>query len=391
MRDTKSYNPVILIFTRAKAQEFRKENNKQMKYPLNYKNEFSSSLLFWITRFIRYKLTTLSNHQVNDKSSILQAINTLSNDKISNIDELENICKKARKAGMIGINTYSTPLLKLYTFLTQSSIDTMEDIDEEVLSDFLSVETSALSNASKKNYRIALIGFFGYIDKQNESDGASYVYDITLKISSLQGKSGQKLPSFLNQKELEQFLRAIDEAQLGEKVAARNKLIIKLIVYTGIRVSEALNLRCKDILPAKDCYLISIRGKGNKPRVVMIRQSHIQNLLNTWLTQRLGFSPMHDLLFCNAKGKALTQSYIYKNVENILTQAGIRKEKNGAHMLRHSFATLLYQQKHDLVIVQEALGHSDLNTSRIYTHFDMERLQEVVSVMDNISNKTHST
>ena len=141
-----------------------------MKYPLNYKNEFSSSLLFWITRFIRYKLTTLSNHQVNDKSSILQAINTLSNDKISNIDELENICKKARKAGMIGINTYSTPLLKLYAFLTQSSIDTMEDIDEEVLSDFLSVETSALSNASKKNYRIALIGFFGYIDKQNESE-----------------------------------------------------------------------------------------------------------------------------------------------------------------------------------------------------------------------------
>lgn len=362
-----------------------------MKYPLNYKNEFSSSLLFWITRFIRYKLTTLSNHQVNDKSSILQAINTLSNDKISNIDELENICKKARKAGIIGINTYSTPLLKLYAFLTQSSIDTMEDIDEEVLSDFLSVETSTLSNASKKNYRIALIGFFGYIDKQNESDGASYVYDITLKISSLQGKSGQKLPSFLNQKELEQFLQAIDESQLGEKVAARNKLIIKLIVYTGIRVSEALNLRCKDILPAKDCYLISIRGKGNKPRVVMIRQSHIQNLLNTWLTQRLGFSPMHDLLFCNAKGKALTQSYIYKNVENILTQAGIRKEKNGAHMLRHSFATLLYQQKHDLVMVQEALGHSDLNTSRIYTHFDMERLQEVVSVMDNISNKTHST
>ena len=70
-----------------------------MKYPLNYKNEFSSSLLFWITRFIRYKLTTLSNHQVNDKSSILQAINTLSNDKISNIDELENICKKSGKSG----------------------------------------------------------------------------------------------------------------------------------------------------------------------------------------------------------------------------------------------------------------------------------------------------
>lgn len=53
-------------------------------------------------------------------------------------------------------------------------------------------------------------------------------------------------------------------------------------------------------------------------------------------------------------------------------------------MLRHSFATLLYQQKHDLVMVQEALGHADLNTSRIYTHFDKERLQEVVNAMDSI-------
>lgn len=358
-----------------------------MKYPLNYKNDFAENLLFWITRFIRYKLTTLSNHQVYDKAAILEAINALSNDEIHSQDELSCLCKSVRKAGMIGINTYSTPLLKLYNFLAQSSLQKMEEIDEEILSDFLSVETSTLSSASKKNYRIALIGLFGYIDKQNENNGTSYIYDITLKISALQGKSGQKLPAFLNQQELEQFLHAIDESQLGEKVAARNKLIIKLIVYTGIRVSEALNLRRKDILPAQDCYLVQIRGKGNKPRVVMIRTHLIQNLLDTWLTQRPALAPKHDLLFCNAKGEALTQSYIYKNVESILTQAGIRKEKNGAHMLRHSFATLLYQQKHDLVMVQEALGHSDLNTSRIYTHFDKERLREVANVMDNLSNK----
>lgn len=359
-----------------------------MKYPLNYKDEFSQTLLFWITRFIRYKLTTLSNHQVLNKEMILQAINALSNDEISSIHQLESLCKSARKAGMIGINTYSTPLLKLYTFLTQTQghFHTMESIDEEVLSDFLSVETSTLSNASKKNYRIALIGLFGYIDKQNEFEGKSYVYDITLKITALQGKSGQKLPAYLNQDELERFLQAIDEAELGEKVAARNKLIIKLIVYTGIRVSEALSLRRKDIYPHLDCYMIQIRGKGNKPRVAMIRQSHIQNLLDVWLTQRPSFAPLHDLLFCNTKGKALTQSYIYQNVEKILTQAGIRKEKNGAHMLRHSFATLLYQQKHDLIMVQEALGHADLNTSRIYTHFDSKRLREVVGVMDTLSD-----
>lgn len=358
-----------------------------MKYPLHYKPSFQETLLFWMVRFMRAKLTTLSNHQVRDKKSILDIFNALNSDEICQITELESLCKKARRAGLIGINTYATPLFKLYSFLIQSKIERMDSIDEEILSDFLSVETSSLSNASKKNYRIALIGFFGYIDKQNETQGAAHVYDITLKINALKGKSGQKLPAFLNENELERFLCAIDEAHLSPKVASRNKLILKLIIYTGIRVSEALNLHKKDILPSQDYYLIQIRGKGNKPRVVMIRQSHIQNLLQAWLEQRLAFSPKNDLLFCNAKGEALTQSYIYKNVENILLHAGIHKEKNGAHMLRHSFATLLYQKKHDLVMVQEALGHADLNTSRIYTHFDKERLRDVANVMDNINQK----
>lgn len=357
-----------------------------MKYPLHYTDDFSSTLLFWITRFIRYKLTTLSNHQVRDKAKILDAINSINNDEVHSIEALSEICKSVRKAGMIGINTYSTPLLKLHTFLTQDIlIDSMESIDEEVLSDFLSIETSTLSHASKKNYRIALIGFFGYIDKQNAHDGKSYVYDISLNISALKGKSGQKLPAFLSQDELDKFLQAVDNAQLSPKILARNKLIIKLIVYTGIRVNEALNLKRKDIIPAQDCYLVQIRGKGNKPRVVMIRKNHIQNLLDVWLEQRSTLVPKQDLLFCNAKGAALTQSYIYQIVENILTEAGLRKEKNGAHMLRHSFATLLYNQKHDLILLQEALGHADLNTSRIYTHFDKERLHEVTDVMDTLN------
>lgn len=67
-------------------------------------------------------------------------------------------------------------------------------------------------------------------------------------------------------------------------------------------------------------------------------------------------------------------------VENILITAGIRKEKNGAHMLRHSFATLLYQKHHDLILVQEALGHADINTSRIYTHFDKEKLKRTMDI-----------
>ena len=71
-------------------------------------------------------------------------------------------------------------------------------------------------------------------------------------------------------------------------------------------------------------------------------------------------------------------------MDKILLQAGIRKDKNGAHMLRHTFATRLYKKNKDLILVQEALGHADLNTSRIYTHFDQDRLKAATSVMDDL-------
>lgn len=109
----------------------------------------------------------------------------------------------------------------------------------------------------------------------------------------------------------------------------------------------------------------------------MIKSSIIENDLNHWLDMRVCNS---DLLVCNQKADRLTQAYVSRIVENILISAGIRKEKNGAHMLRHSFATLLYAKHHDLILVQEALGHADINTSRIYTHFDKDRLYKTTDI-----------
>jgi integrase/recombinase XerD len=120
-----------------------------------------------------------------------------------------------------------------------------------------------------------------------------------------------------------------------------------------------------------------VRGKGNKPRVVMIQARIIEKELQLWLQQRECNS---DLLVCNQKGNVLTQAYISRIVEQILLSVGIRKEKNGAHMLRHTFATLLYQNSKDLILVQESLGHADINTSRIYTHFDKERLKKTTDI-----------
>ena len=349
-----------------------------MRYELDFMNSFEKTLLFWIERFVRNKLTTLSNRQVTDKNKLAMIIQSLVKGTKS-IDELSLIVKDARNIGLAGINTYFNPLFKLYNFTLNLGLASMKEIDEELLSDFLASETSALSDASKKNHRIALLALFSYIDKQNENeDGTSYLFKIELKNwGGLSGKSGTKLPSFMNKVEIDKFLNAIDTFEFTENIAYRNRLILKIIIYTGVRVSEILNLKMKDMFKEENVYLLQIKGKGNKPRVVMIKSSIIENDLKHLLDIRVCNS---DLLVCNQKGERLTQAYVSRIVENILISAGIRKEKNGAHMLRHTFATLLYAKHHDLILVQEALGHADINTSRIYTHFDKDRLYKTTEI-----------
>ncbi|MEJ8618603.1 tyrosine recombinase XerH [Helicobacter pylori] len=353
-----------------------------MKHPLEELKDPVENLLLWIGRFLRYKCTSLSNSQVKDQNKVFECLNELN--QACSSSQLEKVCKKARNAGLLGINTYALPLLKFHEYAQKLSLKSLKSIDEVMLAEFLSIYTGGLSLATKKNYRIALLGLFSYIDKQNQDENEkSYIYNITLKnISGVNQSAGNKLPTHLNNEELEKFLESIDKIEMSAKVRARNRLLIKIIVFTGMRSNEALQLKIKDFTLENGCYTILIKGKGDKYRAVMLKAFHIESLLKEWLIERELYPVKNDLLFCNQKGSALTQAYLYKQVERIINFAGLRREKNGAHMLRHSFATLLYQKRHDLILVQEALGHASLNTSRIYTHFDKERLKEAASIWE---------
>ena len=350
-----------------------------MRYPLDCEDTLSKTYLFWLTRFLRSKITSLSNRQVTNKERLAQIIRELIRG-FDSIESLKKLMKEVRNIGINSIHVYYIPLEKLYRYIMNYGADSMKEIDEELLSDFLASETANLSDATKKNYRIAIIGFFSYLDKQNEEKNANaYRYGIELKNwGGLEGKGGDKLPSFLSKDEVKRFIEAITSYPFKKAhLAARNRLIIKTILYTGIRVSEAITIHTKDFIKDGDAYIIQVRGKGNKPRVVMIKEKIIKQDLQEWIEFR---ACEDDLLFCNQKGKKLTQAYISRIVEQILLSAGLRKEKNGAHMLRHTFATLLYQNSHDLILVQESLGHADINTSRIYTHFDKNRLNKTTDI-----------
>ncbi|MCV3382279.1 tyrosine-type recombinase/integrase [Campylobacter sp. IFREMER_LSEM_CL292] len=355
-----------------------------MKYPLDCEENFERSFLFWLCRYVKFKLNSLSNKELKDPQA-LAVVNLALSKGVKNIQELDAYVKKARNAGLSGVNTYFNPLKKLYEYLLFYKLYSLKQIDEELLVEILASISASLSDASKKNYRIAVINFFAFLDKQNEEDQKAHIFDINLKNwAGVSGSKGVKLPEYMSEDEVSKFLDAIDNTDFKSNII-RNRLIIKIIIFTGIRVSEAINIKLKDISEENDLYIIRIRAKGNKYRVVMIKKELIEHLLKD---VRVNYLSCDGLLFVNRNGKALTQAYISRIVEQILFKAGIRKQKNGAHMLRHTFATLLYKKQKDLVLVQEALGHASLNTSRIYTHFDNEKLKLAAEVAKKLHDRT---
>lgn len=355
-----------------------------MKYPLDCEENFEKSFLFWLCRYVKFKLNSLSNKELKDPQA-LAVVNLALSRGVKNIQELDAYVKKARNAGLSGVNTYFNPLKKLYEYLLFYKLYSLKQIDEELLVEILASISASLSDASKKNYRIAVINFFAFLDKQNEEDQKAHIFDINLKNwAGVSGSKGVKLPEYMSEDEVSKFLDAIDNTDFKSNTI-RNRLIIKIIIFTGIRVSEAINIKLKDISEENDLYIIRIRAKGNKYRVVMIKKELIEHLLKD---VRVNYLSCDGLLFVNRNGKALTQAYVSRIVEQILFKAGIRKQKNGAHMLRHTFATLLYKKQKDLVLVQEALGHASLNTSRIYTHFDNEKLKLAAEVAKKLHDRT---
>ena len=353
-----------------------------MKFPLDCKDSFENSFIFWLTRYVKFKLSSLSNKELRDPKAFA-SVNFALSREIKNIEQLDGLVKSARNAGLTGINTYFNPLKKICETMKFYELSSLKQIDEELLSEILASTTGGLSDASKKNYRISVINFFAFLDKQNEEDGKAHVFDINLKNwGGVSGNKGQKLPEFMGEEEVKKFLEAIEESDFKQN-SNRNKLIIKVIIFTGIRVSEALNLKRKDITEDGDLFIIRIRGKGNKYRIVMIKRHLIEDHLNAIA---INYINKEGYLFINKKGTRLTQAYVSRIVEQILFKAGIRKEKNGAHMLRHTFATMLYKKQKDLVLVQEALGHASLNTSRIYTHFDSDKLKLAAKVAEDLAN-----
>jgi len=151
----------------------------------------------------------------------------------------------------------------------------------------------------------------------------------------------------------------------------RNFTMLQLMLDTGLRVSEACNLRWKDVDPDTGKLMVR-QGKGSKDRTLWIGEDDLE-ILRVWRKRQakdVKGTPPH--VFTTLAGRPVSPRYVQQAVKRYAAKAGIDKNIH-PHTLRHSFATDLYRATSKIRLVQKALGHSDLSTTMIYTHiFDDE-------------------
>ena len=184
------------------------------------------------------------------------------------------------------------------------------------------------------------------------------------KIDIKFAKTASKLPVVLSRNEIERMIDSIKNP--------KHKLLISLSYGAGLRVSEAINLKIKDIDLGE--LTIHIKGaKGNKDRISILSEK-----ISNGLKELIALRNANDYLFASNRGGKLDERSAQKVFENALRNSDIKKDAT-FHSLRHSFATHLLENGVDVRYVQEVLGHANIRTTQLYTKVTNPSLKNIRS------------
>ena len=246
-----------------------------------------------------------------------------------------------------------------------------------------------LSKSTQNYHLIALRSWFKYLAKTDVK---------TLSPEKIElARQQQREVVYLEFEEVERLLAAPLETSKSQSPTAlqlRDKAILELLFSTGMRVSEAANLKIEDVNLKRDEF--TVRGKGGKLRVVFLSDD-AKSWLKKYLEARHDTSEFlfvrHDRAAktsTTALEQPLTPRSIQRFVDHYARAAGITKPVS-PHTLRHSFATDLLQNQADIRSVQRMLGHASIATTQIYTHISDEHLKTVYKASHAKHRRASST
>jgi len=235
---------------------------------------------------------------------------------------------------------------------------------------------ASLSAASRCRRTSSVKSFYSYLSSKR------HLLDTNITLELDMPKRRQSLPRYLEEDECERLLAACDGPYMY-----RDYCILMLFISCGLRISELVSINVQDIYEDH----LRVLGKGNKERIVFFAdgcREAIDDYLSVRNTEKVSEKD-RDALFISQKNCRFGVRGVQQMVDKKLRQAGLDASRYSPHKLRHTAATLMLKNGVDTRALQEVLGHSNLNTTQIYTHLDNAALHE--AAMANPIGRKHKS
>ena len=282
------------------------------------------------------------------------------------IDEFIDYLKNVRNYSSHTCKNYYKDLIEYGTFLKVENLDYSDMNYDLSLNYLVFLNKRKDSKATISRKLSSLRSFYKYLVKNEKVKTNPF-----LLVSS--PKKKKRIPKFINYNDMDEIFNVPD---INTPIGLRDRLILEILYSSGIRVSELVNIKIKDIDFSNRTILIL--GKGNKERMVSfdeyaldVMNLYMKNSRNTLLG-----SISSEYLVVGKKQSKLTTRRVEQIVDDIIKKTSLKLNVT-PHMFRHTFATHLLDNGCDLLAVQELLGHESLATTEIYTHVSNEHLRNV--------------
>ncbi|MBS1748235.1 MAG: tyrosine-type recombinase/integrase [Bacteroidetes bacterium] len=280
------------------------------------------------------------------------------------VESFINYLRYQKRYSQHTIIAYRNDLESFFNYLTEEyDSPALKDLNTSIIRSWLAILKENEITAKSINRKISsLRSFFKFLMRQE-------IIETTPMSIISAPKIGKRLPVYVEEKDLQTLFQYVEfsEGRQGDT----ERLILQFFYNTGMRISELINLKEKQI--DFSYSHIKILGKGNKERIVPVN-----NLLLLQISSYIKNKPAYssENVFVNEKGKPLYAKQVYNIVKKYLSLVTTVNKKS-PHILRHSFATHLTNNGADLNAVKELLGHSSLAATQVYTHNSIEKLKDV--------------
>ena len=278
------------------------------------------------------------------------------------VREYLSYCRVEKGLAANSIESYSTDLARLRDWAAKNDLELLTLTRQDLREWLVDLGSEKLSENSRRRLISAVRGFYkflmfdGHVTKNPAEDLVA-------------PQKGVYLPRFLNRAEIEMLLAAPDTST---EYGLRDRAILELMYASGLRVSEAVNLKMHEV--DIDAGILTCTGKGSKTRRVPVGSSAVEWLKSYLAVRRKLENIEVDKMFVNSNGRPITRQSIYVSITEYASKCGL--EGVSPHTLRHSFATHLVQNNADIRSVQQMLGHADISTTQIYTHITSTQLKK---------------